>query len=165
VPQWGHFGCANERGDATLDGEIRHGFPDRLEFYQPIGGAASANPPTAPAVMEALLVSLFVVAVGEMGDKTQLLAPVLAARFQRPLLILLGIFVATLANHTLAGVVGAWVRQALPATSLRWLVAASFLAISLWTLMPQRAGERDAKLPSRLGVFTLTTIAFFRRDR
>jgi putative Ca2+/H+ antiporter (TMEM165/GDT1 family) len=111
--------------------------------------------------MEALFVSLFVVAVGEMGDKTQLLALVLAARFQRPLLILLGIFVATLANHTLAGVVGAWVREALPATSLRWLVAASFLAVSLWTLMPQRAGERDAKLPSRLGVFTLTTIAFF----
>ncbi len=111
--------------------------------------------------MEAFLVSLLVVAVGEMGDKTQLLALVLAARFQRPLLIVLGIFVATLANHTLAGVIGAWIRQVVPATSLRWLVAASFLAVSLWTLIPHRDGGRDAKLPGRVGVFALTTIAFF----
>ena len=117
--------------------------------------------------MEALLVSLFVVAVGEMGDKTQLLALVLAARFQRPLLILLGIFVATLANHTLAGVVGAWVRQALPATSLRWLVAASFLAVSLWTLMPHRAGWRARRevTQSLRCVHAYHDRLFSRRDR
>lgn len=76
--------------------------------------------------MEALLVSIVVVAVGEIGDKTQLLALLLAARFRRPLPIVLGILVATLANHALAGLVGAWVRQIVPIAYLRWLLAHPF---------------------------------------
>ena len=96
-----------------------------------------------------------------MGDKTQLLALVLAARFQRTLPIVLGILVATIANHTLAGLVGAWVRQAVPATYLRWLLAASFLAVALWMLVPDRQVERETSLPGRLGVFAFSTLAFF----
>jgi putative Ca2+/H+ antiporter (TMEM165/GDT1 family) len=111
--------------------------------------------------MDAFLVSLLVVAVGEMGDKTQLLALVLAARFLRPLPIMLGILVATLANHILAALLGAWVRQIVPAMYLRGLLAASFLAVALWTLVPNRPLERDAVLPGRLGVFALSAFAFF----
>jgi len=111
--------------------------------------------------MEAFLVSLLVVAAGEIGDKTQLLALVLAARFRRPLPIVFGMLVATLANHALAGLVGAWVRQALAATALRWLLAASFFAVALWALVPDRHDERDTKLPSRLGVFAFTATTFF----
>jgi putative Ca2+/H+ antiporter (TMEM165/GDT1 family) len=111
--------------------------------------------------MEAFLVSLLVVAVGEMGDKTQLLALVLAARFRRAVPIVCGIFVATLANHALAGLVGAGIRQVIPATYLRWLLAASFLAVALWALVPERHDGQDVGLPSRLGVFTFTVLAFF----
>lgn len=111
--------------------------------------------------MEALLVSLLVVAVGEMGDKTQLLALVLAARFRRTLPIVLGILVATLANHTVAGLLGAWVRQAIPAAYLRGLLVASFLAVALWMLVPERQTQTDASPPGRLGVFAFTAFAFF----
>jgi putative Ca2+/H+ antiporter (TMEM165/GDT1 family) len=111
--------------------------------------------------MEALLVSIVVVAVGEIGDKTQLLALLLAARFRRPLPIVLGILVATLANHALAGLVGAWVRQIVPAAYLRWLLAASFLAVALWALKPDRLDTHEAAPASRLGVFAVTVIAFF----
>jgi putative Ca2+/H+ antiporter (TMEM165/GDT1 family) len=111
--------------------------------------------------MEALLVSIVVVAVGEIGDKTQLLALLLAARFRRPAPIVLGILVATLANHALAGLVGAWVRQIVPATYLRWLLAASFLAVALWALKPDRLDAQEAGPSSRLGVFAVTVIAFF----
>jgi putative Ca2+/H+ antiporter (TMEM165/GDT1 family) len=111
--------------------------------------------------MEAFLVSLLVVAIGEMGDKTQLLALVLAARFRRPLPIVFGILAATLANHTLAGLVGAWVRQVVPAEYLRWLLGASFLAVAVWALVPDRRDERDPGLSSRLGVFAITAFAFF----
>lgn len=111
--------------------------------------------------MNAFLVSLLVVAVGEMGDKTQLLALVLAARFRQPLPIMLGIAVATITNHTLAGMLGAWVRQAVPAADLRWLLAASFLAVALWALKPERPVPSEAKLPGRFGVFTFSTLAFF----
>lgn len=111
--------------------------------------------------MDAFLVSLLVVAVGEIGDKTQLLALVLAARFRRTLPIALGIFVATVANHTLAGLVGVWLRQAVPTTYLRGLLAASFLAVAVWMLVPERQVEREAQLPNRLGVFLFTTFAFF----
>jgi putative Ca2+/H+ antiporter (TMEM165/GDT1 family) len=111
--------------------------------------------------MEAFLVSTLLVAVGEMGDKTQLLSLLLAARFGRPLPIVLGILVATLANHTLAGLAGAWVRQLVPAALLRWLLAASFLAVALWALKPDRLDERRSETASRLGVFAVTCIAFF----
>ncbi|MEO8741384.1 MAG: TMEM165/GDT1 family protein [Casimicrobiaceae bacterium] len=110
--------------------------------------------------MEAFFVSLFVVAVGEIGDKTQLLALLLAARFRKPLPIILGILVATLVNHALAGMVGAWVRQALPPDYLRWLLAASFFAVALWALKPDKL-ETAAVPASRFGVFAVTTMTFF----
>src|ERR1035438_1441613 len=92
--------------------------------------------------MEAFLVSIVVVALGEIGDKTQLLALMLAARLQKPVPIIFGIVVATLFNHTLAGLVGGWVRQMVPATYLRWLLAFSFLAVALGGLPPDPSADR-----------------------
>lgn len=110
--------------------------------------------------MEAFLISIVVVALGEIGDKTQLLAIVLAARLRRPLPIIFGILVATLINHTLAGLVGAWVRQVLPAPYLRWLLVASFFAVALWALKPDRI-DAEPRSFGRFGVFAVTVVAFF----
>ena len=88
--------------------------------------------------MEAFLISTGVVALGEMGDKTQLLAMLLAAKFRRPLPIILGILVATLANHALAGAVGAWVAAALGPDVLRWVIGLSFIAMAVWMLIPDK---------------------------
>ena len=111
--------------------------------------------------MEALLVSTLVVALGEIGDKTQLLALLLAARFRRPVPIILGIFVATIANHALAGLVGAWVRMTLSPEWLRWILGLSFIAVALWALKPDKLEEDEAGIKGRWGVFAVTTIAFF----
>ena len=111
--------------------------------------------------MEAFLASIVVVAVGEIGDKTQLLAFVLAARFRRPLPIVLGIGAATLANHLLAGALGAWLRSIVPADYLRWLLAASFLAVAVWALKPDRDDAQQSIPAGRAGVFAATAIAFF----
>ena len=112
--------------------------------------------------MEAFLVSTAVVALGEIGDKTQLLALVLAARFRRPLPIIAGIFVATLANHALAGMMGGMVRAIVPADLLRWLVALSFFAVALWALKPDKLDEDDEPpATTRWGVFGITVAAFF----
>jgi len=111
--------------------------------------------------MEAFLVSVLVVAVSEVGDKTQLLAFVLAARFRRPLPIVSGILVATLVNHTIAGAIGAWVRSIVPAQYLRWLLAASFLGVALWALKPDRHDGQETGPPGRASVFTTTVITFF----
>ena len=113
--------------------------------------------------MEAFLVSTGVVALAEIGDKTQLLALVLAARFRRPVPIVLGILVATLANHAVAGAAGAWVAAALGPVILRWILGLSFLAMAAWTLIPDRfdgAGGAPVAAP-RLGVFGATLVAFF----
>jgi Ca2+/H+ antiporter, TMEM165/GDT1 family len=111
--------------------------------------------------MEALLVSMGVVAIGEIGDKTQLLSLVLAARYRRPWPIIGGIFVATLVNHAIAGWVGNWVRSVVPAEALRWLLAASFFAVALWALKPDSLDEEKAAPPGHWGVFGVTTVAFF----
>ena len=111
--------------------------------------------------MEALLVSTGVVAIGEIGDKTQLLSLVLAARFRRPWPIVAGIFVATLANHALAGWLGNWVRGVVPADLLRWLLAASFFAVALWALKPDTLDDERAPEAGRWGVFGVTVVAFF----
>ena len=110
--------------------------------------------------MEAFLVSTAVVALSEIGDKTQLLALMLAARLRQPLPIILGIFVATLFNHTLAGLVGAWVRTVVPLHYLRWLIAASFFVVALWALKPDRVGSEPAAR-SRWGAFAVTVVSFF----
>jgi Ca2+/H+ antiporter, TMEM165/GDT1 family len=111
--------------------------------------------------MEAFLVSTVVVALGEIGDKTQLLALMLAARLRKPVPIILGIAVATLFNHTLAGLAGAWVRGIVPAMYLRWLLALSFLIVALWALKPDKIGDDAPVSYSHLGAFTVTVVAFF----
>lgn len=109
--------------------------------------------------LAAALVSAAAVALAEIGDKTQLLALLLAARFRRPWPIIAGILVATLLNHALAGWLGALVADWLTPGVLRWIVAGSFAAIALWTLMPDRIDEQQP-LPAR-GAFIATTLAFF----
>lgn len=101
-----------------------------------------------------------VVALGEIGDKTQLLSLVLAARFRQPWPIVGGILAATLVNHTLAGALGAWLRTVVPPEALQWLVAVSFFAVAIWALFPDSIDE-STTATSRLGVFTVTTISFF----
>jgi Ca2+/H+ antiporter, TMEM165/GDT1 family len=111
--------------------------------------------------LQAFLVSTGVVALGEMGDKTQLLAMLLAARFRRPLPIMAGILVATLANHAAAGAVGGWVAALLGPTWLRWVIGVSFLAMAGWMLVPDRADAAALAGRHRLGVFGTTVLAFF----
>ena len=111
--------------------------------------------------MEAFLVSTGVVALAEMGDKTQLLALLLAVRFRKPWPIVWGILVATLANHALAGALGAWVTTFLGPVALRWVLGVSFTAMAVWMLIPDKLDEGDAAAAPRLGVFATTLVAFF----
>jgi putative Ca2+/H+ antiporter (TMEM165/GDT1 family) len=111
--------------------------------------------------LEAFLVSTGVVALGEMGDKTQLLAIFLAAMFRRPWPIVAGIFVATIANHAAAGALGGWVAQLLGPDVLRWVIGLSFLAMAGWMLIPDKIDDDDTGGRQRFGVFGTTVIAFF----
>ena len=110
--------------------------------------------------MENFLISTFVVAIAEIGDKTQLLALLLAARFRKPWPIIAGIFVATVLNHALAAWLGTVAASYLTPDVLRWIVAGSFAAIGLWTLKPDTLDENSERLPAR-GAFIATVIAFF----
>ena len=110
--------------------------------------------------MEAFLISTGIVALAEIGDKTQLLAFILAAKFRKPLPIILGILVATLANHAFAGALGSWITSLMTPQTLRWVLGISFIAMAIWTLIPDKFEEDDAKL-ARFGVFGTTFIAFF----
>ena len=110
--------------------------------------------------MEAFLISTGIVALAEIGDKTQLLAFILAAKFRKPLPIILGILVATLANHAFAGALGSWITALMTPQTLRWVLGVSFIAMAIWTLIPDKFDEDDAKL-ARFGVFGTTFIAFF----
>ncbi|MDF2637252.1 MAG: hypothetical protein K0R64_236 [Novosphingobium lindaniclasticum] len=109
----------------------------------------------------ALFTSTAVVALAEIGDKTQLLAILLATRFKRPWPIVAGIFVATLANHFLAALVGEQAAAFLDGRWFRYLIAASFIVMAGWTLIPDTFEEDDAPRPSRFGPFAATAIAFF----
>ena len=111
--------------------------------------------------MEALLVSTGVVALAEIGDKTQLLAFILAARFKKPLPIILGILVATLVNHGLAGALGAWITASVSPGILRWVLGLSFLGMAVWTLIPDKIEEEESQVAQRLGVFGATLVTFF----
>ena len=110
--------------------------------------------------MEAFLTSTIIVALAEVGDKTQLLSLLLAARYRKPLPIVAGILVATLANHFLAGALGAWIRTVMPPDIMRWMVGGSLLAIALWTLKPDKL-DGEVKESTRGGLFMLTSVVFF----
>ncbi len=110
--------------------------------------------------MDAFLVSTGIVALAEIGDKTQLLAFLLAAKFRRPLPIVLGILVATLANHAFAAAIGAWISTLVAPHVMRWVLGLSFLAMAAWTLVPDKIDDEEAGL-GRYGVFLTTLIAFF----
>jgi putative Ca2+/H+ antiporter (TMEM165/GDT1 family) len=111
--------------------------------------------------MEALLVSTGVVALAEIGDKTQLLAFILAARFKKPLPIIAGILLATLVNHGLAGALGAWITTAVTPETLRWVLGLSFLGMAVWTMIPDSIDEEDTRVATRFGVFGATLVTFF----
>jgi putative Ca2+/H+ antiporter (TMEM165/GDT1 family) len=112
-------------------------------------------------MLEAFLISTGIVALAEMGDKTQLLALILAARFRKPWPIVLGILVATIANHALAGAAGAWVTTVLGPDMLRWVLGGSFIAMAVWMLIPDRMDDEESSTTPRLGVFGTTVVAFF----
>ena len=111
--------------------------------------------------MESLLVSTGLVALAEIGDKTQLLAFLLAARFKKPLPIVLGILVATIVNHGLAGALGAWITSVVSPEILRWVLGLSFLGMAVWTLIPDKIEEEETQIARRLGVFGATLVTFF----
>ncbi|MCC6210736.1 MAG: TMEM165/GDT1 family protein [Burkholderiales bacterium] len=110
--------------------------------------------------MDTFLASLVLVALAEVGDKTQLLSLILAARYRKPVPIVLGILVATLANHFLAGALGAWIQSLLSPQALRWIVGCSLLAVAAWTLKPDKF-EGEVREETRYGVFALTCVVFF----
>jgi putative Ca2+/H+ antiporter (TMEM165/GDT1 family) len=117
--------------------------------------------PGRGTIMEALLVSTGVVTLAEIGDKTQLLAFILAARFKKPSPIIAGILVATLANHGLAGALGAWITATINPGILRWLLGLSFLAMAIWTMIPDEIEEDEMQVARRFGIFGATLITFF----
>src|SRR3954468_16895700 len=129
-----------------------------LPPFQAGDAVQSMRARTTPAgePMQAFLVSTGIVALAEMGDKTQLLSLVLAARFRKPWPIVLGIFVATLVNHGLAGAVGSWATSALGPVRLRWLLGGSFIAMAIWMLSPDKLDEDEADTRPKYGVFVTT---------
>lgn len=111
--------------------------------------------------MEVLLVSTGVVALAEIGDKTQLLAFILAARFKKPVPIIAGILCATIVNHGLAGALGAWITTAVGPGVLRWFLGLSFIGMAIWTLIPDKIEEAETQVAKRFGVFGATLLTFF----
>ena len=111
--------------------------------------------------MESLFISTGVVALAEIGDKTQLLAFILAARFKKPVPIILGILAATIINHGLAGALGAWITSMVNPEMLRWVLGASFIGMAIWTLIPDKIEEEETQIAKHLGVFGATFITFF----
>ncbi len=111
--------------------------------------------------MEALLVSTGVVALAEIGDKTQLLAFILAARFKKPWPIIAGILCATVVNHGLAGALGAWITSVISPGVLRWVLGLSFIGMAIWTLIPDKIEDEETQIARRFGVFGATLVTFF----
>ena len=111
--------------------------------------------------MEAFLISTGVVALAEIGDKTQLLAFILAARFKKPAPIIAGILVATLVNHGLAGALGAWITTVVSPDVMRWVLGLSFIGMAVWTLIPDKIEEEETAVARRFGVFGATLLTFF----
>ena len=111
--------------------------------------------------MEALFISTGVVALAEIGDKTQLLAFILAARFKKPVPIIAGILCATAVNHGLAGALGAWITASVSPWTLRWVLGASFIGMAIWTLIPDKIEDEETRVAMRFGVFGATLVTFF----
>jgi len=111
--------------------------------------------------MEALFMSIGVVALAEIGDKTQLLAFILAARFKGPVPIIAGILCATIVNHGLAGALGAWINSSVSPEILRWVLGASFIGMAVWTMIPDKIEEEETQVAKKLGVFGAKLITFF----
>jgi putative Ca2+/H+ antiporter (TMEM165/GDT1 family) len=111
--------------------------------------------------MEPLFVSTGVVALAEIGDKTQLLAFILAARFKKPVPIILGILAATIVNHGLAGALGAWITSAISPQILRWVLGLSFIGMAVWTMIPDKVEDEETQVAMKFGVFGATSITFF----
>jgi putative Ca2+/H+ antiporter (TMEM165/GDT1 family) len=111
--------------------------------------------------MESFLVSAGVVALAEIGDKTQLLAFILAARFKKPAPIILGILFATIVNHGLAGALGAWITASISPEVLRWVLGLSFIGMAAWTMIPDKIEEEESQIAKKFGVFGATLITFF----
>jgi putative Ca2+/H+ antiporter (TMEM165/GDT1 family) len=112
-------------------------------------------------MLTAFLTTTGLVAIAEIGDKTQLLSLLLAARFRRPWPILAGILVATIANHLLAALLGVWLQDQIDARILRWVLATSFAAMAVWTLIPDKLDDSAAPKPGHWGAFATTLVAFF----
>jgi len=110
--------------------------------------------------LDAFLISTGVVALAEIGDKTQLLAFILAAKFRKPIPIILGVLVSTIANHAFAGALGAWITSLVSPDTMRWVLGVSFIGMAIWTLIPDKFDESEARF-ARFGVFGTTVIAFF----
>ena len=125
------------------------------------GGIASVSCPAPEVPMEAFFASTAVVAFAEIGDKTMLLAILLATRFRQPLPIIGGIFAATLLNHALAALAGQQIAGLLDAPWFRWSVALGFVAMALWTLVPDKIDEDEGEVSHKGSVFATTAIAFF----
>lgn len=115
----------------------------------------------AQSCMEALFISTGVVALAEIGDKTQLLAFILAARFKKPLPIIAGILCATLFNHGLAGALGAWITSVVSPEAMRWVLGLSFIGMAAWTMIPDKIEEEETQVAKQLGVFGATLVTFF----
>lgn len=111
--------------------------------------------------MHAFLVSCGVIALAEIGDKTQLLALVLAARFKKPVPIILGILIATIANHALAGALGAWIAATVKPEIIQWILGISFLGMAIWTLIPDKIDTQEARIIKKRSIFSVTLITFF----
>ena len=111
--------------------------------------------------MEPLLVSTGVVALAEIGDKTQLLAFILAARFKKPVPIILGILAATIVNHGLAGALGSWITSVISPEILRWVLGLSFIGMAVWTMIPDKIEDEETQVAMKFGVFGATSITFF----
>ena len=152
------------RPDVMADPAPSRAWRDHRHASRPVGGSPPPmrRRPSGPPIMEALLVCVAAVTLAEIGDKTQLLALVLAVRYRRPWPIVAGILVATLFNHTLAAALGSWLRAHLSPDVLKWLVAVAFVAVAVWTLVPDRLEDQAEKpATSRFGVFGVTVLAFF----
>lgn len=111
--------------------------------------------------MESLFISTGVVALAEMGDKTQLLAFLLAARFKKPVPIILGILAATIFNHGIAGALGAFIMHTVSPQILRWILGISFIAMAIWTLIPDEIEDEETQIAQKFGVFGATLVTFF----